>query len=63
VTVESGGKQKRYQILGSSETDPTRGIISHKSPIGAALIGKKIGAEAKVEVNSRTLYYKIIKIE
>ena len=48
VTVETGGKKKVYQILGSAETNPQKGIISHNSPIGAALIGKKVGEVVKI---------------
>lgn len=43
VTVELDGQEKMYRILGSSETDPTRGIVSHTSPLGRALLGKKVG--------------------
>ena len=42
VTVELDGQEKMYRILGSSETDPKRGIISHTSPLGSALLGKKV---------------------
>lgn len=50
VTVLFDGKEKKYQILGSSETDPTKGIISQHSPIGAALIGRKAGDVVSVEI-------------
>lgn len=63
VTVELNGKEKAYQILGSSETDPTRGIISHQSPIGAALIGRRAEESVTVAVNGRSAVYKIIKVE
>jgi transcription elongation factor GreA len=43
VTVYDGQHDKKYTILGSSETNPATGIISHTSPIGAALIGKSVG--------------------
>lgn len=48
VTVELNGKEKTYTILGSSEVDPANGIISHLSPVGKELIGKKVGDEIKV---------------
>jgi transcription elongation GreA/GreB family factor len=63
VTVESAGVRKIYLILGSSETDPARGIISHKSPLGSALLGKREGMELRVELKSRVATYRIIKIE
>lgn len=43
VTVEINGKQKTFLILGSTETDPGAGVISHHSPIGAALMGHQVG--------------------
>jgi len=62
VTVEISGKQKTFQILGSTETDPSRGIISASSPIGAALLGKKIGETARVKLASKNAEYKIVGI-
>src|SRR3989338_789839 len=50
VTIETAGAQKTYQILGSSETNPGRGIISHNSPIGNALLGKKVGDVVKIQL-------------
>lgn len=62
VTIETGGKQKAYTILGSSEVDPLHGIISHNSPIGSALMGRKIGDYAEVILKDKTNRYKIISI-
>lgn len=63
VTVITAGQEKTYLILGSSETDPQRGIISSRSPIGAALMGKKINDKIKIKLADREVEYKIIKIE
>ncbi len=63
VTIENGGKQKTYQILGSSETDPKRGIISHSSPIGSALMGKKVGEKIKIKLAGKEVEYVILKVE
>lgn len=62
VTVEVNGKEKTYTILGSSETDPTKGIISHTSPIGAALLGKKKGDTINVTIREGTVEYTILDI-
>jgi transcription elongation factor GreA len=62
VTVEINGQQKTFQILGSQETDPSRGIISRNSPIGSALLGHKVGDEVEIDINDRKVIYKIIKI-
>lgn len=64
ATVETAGREKTYLILGSSETDPKRGIISRNSPIGSALIGKKINDRVKIKLNNnQEVECKIIKIE
>ena len=63
VTVDIAGRQKTFLILGSTETDPARGVISRNSPIGAALIGKKIGDQIKIKLADKIVEYIIIKIE
>jgi transcription elongation factor GreA len=63
VTIESNGKEKIYTILGSSETDPTAGIISHHSPIGAALLGHRVGDIVRVKIADKEKEFKIIRIE
>ncbi len=63
VTVGFNGQEKTFQILGSSETDPKKGIISHNSPLGKALINKKINETAVVKLANKEVKYKILKIE
>ncbi len=63
VTVLCNGKQKKYELLGSAETDPQKGIISHNSPIGAALIGRKIGDKVKIKLANKEIECEILKIE
>ena len=53
VKVLTSGQEKSYLILGSSETDPSKGQISYLSPIGAALMGKKVGETAILHINGR----------
>jgi transcription elongation factor GreA len=62
VTLEVNGKEKTYTILGSAETNPTAGIISHNSPIGAALLGHGVGEEVKIKLTDKETSFKIIKI-
>lgn len=57
------GQQVQWKILGPKESAPERGIISHKSPIGAALLGKHIGDVAEVQLPERVVQYTIIAIE
>jgi len=63
VTVEGNGKIKKYQILGSAETNPTTGVISHNSPLGLALLGRRRNEVIKVRLADKEIAYKIIKIE
>lgn len=63
VTVLYSGKEYTFQILGSSETDPGKGIVSHGSPIGAALIDRVVGDVVQVPLKDREVEYTILKIE
>lgn len=60
VTVEIDGKEKTYTILGSSETNPSKGIISQHSPIGLALLGKKVGNEFQTSIGGTKKLIRII---
>lgn len=57
--IESA-KEKTYLILGSAETNPQKGIISHNSPIGSALMGHRVGDKIKTPTG---VEFTIIKIE
>lgn len=63
VTIEVDGKEKIYQILGSTETDPAQGIISQNSPLGTMLLGKKVGETGKMKMGNREVDFKIITIQ
>lgn len=62
VDIEINGQEKTFTILGSSETDPSKGIISHNSPIGSALLNKKVGDSIKIKLKDRDVEYKIKRI-
>ena len=62
VVVDMAGKQKQYQILGSQEVDLTKGIISHNSPIGSALLGHKVGETVTIEIGGKTVKCQIKEI-
>jgi len=47
---DEGGKETRYQIVGSDETDPTRGRISIMAPLARTLIGKRVGDSVEVSL-------------
>jgi len=63
VTIEMEGKKHSYLMLGSTESDPLKGIISHNSPIGSALMGHKVGDKVKVRLKSKEIECTIISIE
>ena len=44
------GKEARYQIVGSDETDPSRGRISVMAPLARTLIGKKVGDSVEAQL-------------
>jgi transcription elongation factor GreA len=63
VTLEINGRLKVYQILGSTESNPSQGIISASSPIGSALLDKQVGDVVDVNLADKIVQYKIIKID
>ncbi|MFA5109252.1 MAG: transcription elongation factor GreA [Patescibacteria group bacterium] len=63
VTVKNASREKTYLVLGSAETDPAAGIISHNSPLGAALIGRHTGDKIKIQLADKETEFEIIKIE
>lgn len=63
VTIDDGARTRKYQILGSTETNPQKGIISHHSPIGAALFDHKVGDIVMVKMLDKENKYTILGIE
>jgi transcription elongation factor GreA len=57
------GEEEHYTIVGSAEASPGEGKISNESPVGSALMGKRMGAEVEAKVPSGTLKLKLIAIE
>jgi len=52
-----------FFLVGVKEADPRSGRISHESPIGKALVGKKVGEKAVAETPNGSIIFKILKIE
>lgn len=65
VTIrEDGGDQDEvYLIVGAAEANPREGKISQRSPIGAALLGRKKGDKVTVETPSGAVVFKIKKVK
>lgn len=63
VTVaEDDGPPETYHIVGSAEADPANGLISNESPLGRALMGRKVGEAAEVNAPDGVLVFKIVGI-
>ena len=63
VTVEFHGDEEVYTVVGPIEARPNAGMISNESPIGRALIGKRIGQTAEVATPAGVTPVKILAIE
>ncbi|MCB5424415.1 MAG: transcription elongation factor GreA [Sphingomonadales bacterium 63-6] len=61
--LDEDDKPSRYQIVGQTEADVKKGRISYNSPLGKALIGRKVGDEVEVTVPSGDRFYLVDKIE
>ncbi len=59
---EEYDEELEYRIVGSTESDILKGLISNESPLGKALIGSKIGEEIEVEAAEGVSRYKILGI-
>jgi transcription elongation factor GreA len=62
VLQGQAGKKKEFQVVGTVEADPLEGKISDESPIGQALMGKKVGEEVEIKTPVETTSYKIVSI-
>ena len=56
------GTTKEFQVVGTMEADPLSGKVSDESPIGKALLGKKIGDKVELKTPTEAATYKIISI-
>ena len=61
--VDEDEKPVKYQIVGQTEADAKSGRISYNSPLGRALIGRRVDDEIEVTVPSGDRYYVVSKIE
>lgn len=57
------GEVVEYTIVGSAESDPVENRISNESPVGRALLGRRVGEVVNVEVPDGVLQYEILQIK
>ncbi|HEX6462098.1 MAG TPA: transcription elongation factor GreA [Candidatus Saccharimonadales bacterium] len=62
VTLKTDGKTVVYTIVGSVEADPLEGKVSDESPIGQALLGKKMGDKVAITTPRGDIFYEIVSI-
>ncbi len=62
VKLKGAGKNKEFQVVGTVEADPLNGKISDESPIGQAMLGKKVGDKVEIKTPHDVVEYKITDI-
>lgn len=62
VELKGNSTDRTFTVVGSVEADPLNGLISDESPIGKALLGKKLGEEVEIVTPANTATYKISSI-
>lgn len=62
VELKTGKKTVIYSVVGPVEADPLEGKISNESPIGVALMGKKVGDTVEITTPKGQITYEIVAI-
>ncbi len=63
IVVDAGGTTRTFQVVGEFEADPMNGKVSHTSPIGKTLIGKKTGEMIEIILPGGKVTYKILSVK
>lgn len=63
ITVRTNGDKLIFEMVGEWEADPLKRRISPDSPLGKALLGKKVGDSVEVEAPAGKISYKILAID
>lgn len=64
VTIQEKGEEpETYKLVGRKEANPREGMISHESPIGKALMGRKAGDMISVNLQGGPLEFEILEIK
>ena len=62
VTLKNGRKEVVYTVVGPVEADPMEGKISDQSPIGQALMGKKVDEKVEITTPKGTTTYTVVSL-
>ena len=57
------GQERTFQIVGANESDPTSGKLSHASPVGRAVLKRKVGEKVMVSTPRGATEYEIVNVE
>ena len=60
---EEFDEELEYKILGTTESNPAKGVIINHSPVVNALIWRKVGEKISVKINTGVVNYKILEIK
>jgi len=62
VELLYGDEKRTFKILGAAESNPKLGVISHLSPVGQSLIGKKVDQKFEISIGNKMIACQIISI-
>lgn len=62
VELKTGNKTVTYSVVGPVEANPIEGKVSNESPIGVALMGKKVDDDVTIKTPKGSIDYKIVSI-
>jgi transcription elongation factor GreA len=63
LRVVGKGQERTFQIVGANESDPTSGKLSHASPVGRAVLKRKVGEKVTVATPRGATEYEIVNVE
>ncbi|HOV07412.1 MAG TPA: transcription elongation factor GreA [Anaerolineaceae bacterium] len=65
VTLQEEGSSatEEYEIVGAAEADPSAGKISNESPMGRALLGKRVGDRVQVDAPAGSYFVQVLKVD
>ena len=61
--VGKKGQERTFQIVGANESDPTSGKLSHASPVGRAVLKRRVGDKVTVSTPRGATEYEIVNVE
>lgn len=62
AVIEADGELEEYTIVGIAEASPAEGLISNESPLGRALLNRRVGEEVPVKAPNGTFVVKIVAV-